>query len=87
MTRAAMAAMLVQAYQLDKKVNEELPTLFTDVKDHWGEKFINILVGMGISSGVDGEHWQPDRSITRAEAAQLVAVTDKSKDNEVKVKR
>ncbi|MGN4572872.1 S-layer homology domain-containing protein, partial [Bacillus cereus group sp. MYBK31-1] len=87
MTRAAMAAMLVQAYQLDKKVNEELPTLFADVKDHWGEKFINILVGMGISSGVDGEHWQPDRSITRAEAAQLVAVTDKSKDNEVKVKK
>ncbi|MES5952196.1 S-layer homology domain-containing protein [Bacillus fungorum] len=87
MTRAAMAAMLVQAYQLDKKVNNELPTLFTDVKDHWGEKFINILVSMGISSGVDGEHWQPDRSITRAEAAQLVAVTDKSKDNEVKVKK
>ncbi|PGT18036.1 S-layer homology domain-containing protein [Bacillus cereus] len=87
MTRAAMATMLVQAYQLDKKVNEELPTLFADVKDHWGEKFINILVGMGISSGVDGKHWQPDRSITRAEAAQLVAVTDKSKDNEVKVKK
>ncbi|WP_235607879.1 S-layer homology domain-containing protein, partial [Bacillus cereus] len=87
MTRAAMAAMLVQAYQLDKKINNELPTLFTDVKDHWGEKFINILVSMGISSGVDGEHWQPDRSITRAEAAQLVAVTDKSKDNEVKVKK
>ncbi|HDR6311061.1 TPA: S-layer homology domain-containing protein [Bacillus cereus] len=87
MTRAAMAAMLVQAYQLDKKVNNELPTLFKDVKDHWGEKFINILVSMGISGGVDAEHWQPDRSITRAEAAQLVAVTDKSKDNEVKVKK
>ncbi|HDR4420650.1 TPA: S-layer homology domain-containing protein [Bacillus cereus] len=87
MTRAAMAAMLVQAYQLDKKVNNELPTLFTDVKGHWGEKFINILVSMGISGGVDGEHWQPDRSITRAEAAQLVAVTDKSKNNEVKLNK
>ncbi|EMY4798190.1 S-layer homology domain-containing protein [Bacillus pacificus] len=87
MTRAAMATMLVQAYQLEKKVHEELPTLFPDVKDHWGEKFINILVGMGISSGVDGRRWQPDRSITRAEAAQLVAVTDKSKDNELKMKK
>ncbi|MDA1651833.1 MULTISPECIES: S-layer homology domain-containing protein [unclassified Bacillus cereus group] len=87
MTRAAMATMLVQAYQLEKKVHEELPTLFPDVKDHWGEKFINILVGMGISSGVDGGRWQPDRSITRAEAAQLVAVTDKSKDNELKMKK
>ncbi|MGH0880652.1 S-layer homology domain-containing protein [Bacillus paranthracis] len=87
MTRAAMATMLVQAYQLEKKVHEELSSLFPDVKDHWGEKFINILVSMGISSGVDGGRWQPDRSITRAEAAQLVAVTDKSKDNELKMKK
>ncbi|MBE7105885.1 S-layer protein [Bacillus cereus] len=87
MTRAAMATMLVQAYQLDSKVNGELPTLFNDVKDHWGEKFINILVELGISSGIDGTQWQPDKSITRAEAARLVAVTDKSKDSEVKVKK
>ncbi|MBE7121585.1 S-layer homology domain-containing protein [Bacillus cereus] len=87
MTRAAMATMLVQAYQLDSKVNGELPTLFNDVKGHWGEKFINILVELGISSGIDGTQWQPDKSITRAEAARLVAVTDKSKDSEVKVKK
>ncbi|PEU02558.1 S-layer protein [Bacillus cereus] len=87
MTRAAMATMLVQAYQLDSKVNGELPTLFNDVKDHWGEKFINILVELGISSGIDGTQWQPDKSITRAEAARLVAVTDQSKDSEVKVKK
>ncbi|MGG5764375.1 S-layer homology domain-containing protein [Bacillus proteolyticus] len=87
MTRAAMATMLVQAYQLDSKVNGELPTLFNDVKDHWGEKFINILVELGISSGIDGKQWQPDKSITRAEAARLVAVTDQSKDSEVKVKK
>ncbi|MES5891909.1 MULTISPECIES: S-layer homology domain-containing protein [Bacillus cereus group] len=87
MTRAAMATMLVQAYQLDLKVNGELPTLFNDVKDHWGEKFINILVELGISSGIDGTQWQPDKSITRAEAARLVAVTDQSKDSEVKVKK
>lgn len=87
MTRAAMATMLVQAYQLDSKVNGELPTLFNDVKDHWGKKFINILVELGISSGIDGTQWQPDKSITRAEAARLVAVTDQSKDSEVKVKK
>ncbi|MEK0223355.1 S-layer homology domain-containing protein [Bacillus proteolyticus] len=87
MTRAAMATMLVEAYQLDSKVNGELPTLFNDVKDHWGEKFINILVELGISSGIDGKQWQPDKSITRAEAARLVAVTDQSKDSEVKVKK
>ncbi|MGE6595110.1 S-layer homology domain-containing protein, partial [Bacillus proteolyticus] len=87
MKRAAMATMLVQAYQLDSKVNGELPTLFNDVKDHWGEKFINILVELGISSGIDGKQWQPDKSITRAEAARLVAVTDQSKNSEVKVKK
>ncbi|OQR54008.1 S-layer protein [Bacillus sp. CDB3] len=87
MTRASMATMLVRAYQLDSKVNGELPTLFNDVKNHWGEKSINILVELGISNGIDGTQWQPDKSITRAEAARLVAVTDQSKDSEVKVKK
>ena len=87
MTRAAMATMLVQAYQLDSKVNGDLPTVFNDVKDHWGEKSINILAELGISNGIDGTQWQPNKSITRAEAARLVAVTDQSKDNEVKMKK
>ncbi|MFJ8528245.1 S-layer homology domain-containing protein [Bacillus sp. NPDC094106] len=85
-TRAAMASMLVQAYQLDAKISGELPTLFTDLKGHWGERYANILVGLGISNGIDN-NWKPDKSVTRAEAAQFVAMTDTSKDKEVKLKK
>ncbi|MCU5676418.1 S-layer homology domain-containing protein, partial [Bacillus cereus] len=48
---------------------------FEDLKGHWGEKYANILIDLNISNGTDNG-WQPNRSITRAEAAQLTAKTD-----------
>ncbi|AWC31700.1 S-layer homology domain-containing protein [Bacillus cytotoxicus] len=74
--RASMAAMLVGAYKLDSKVSGELKTKFDDLKNHWGEKKANILVELGISVGT-GSAWEPNKSVTRAEAAQFIANTDK----------
>lgn len=71
-----MAAMLVGAYKLDSKVSGELKTKFDDLKNHWGEKKANILVELGISVGT-GSAWEPNKSVTRAEAAQFIANTDK----------
>ncbi|WP_100619516.1 S-layer homology domain-containing protein, partial [Bacillus cereus] len=48
---------------------------FEDLKGHWGEKFANVLIDLKISNGTDNG-WQPNRFITRAEAAQLTAKTD-----------
>ncbi|HDX9684083.1 TPA: S-layer homology domain-containing protein, partial [Bacillus cereus] len=39
------------------------------------EKYANILIDLNISNGTDNG-WQPNRLITRAEAAQLTAKTD-----------
>ncbi len=87
LTRASMASMLVHSYQLNKKATELLPTVFQDLKGHWSEKSANILVALRISAGYGGSHWYPDNTITRAEAASLVARTDQSKDNEIKLKQ
>ncbi|HFK1440433.1 TPA: S-layer homology domain-containing protein [Bacillus cereus] len=74
-TRAAMATMLVNAYKLQSTAHENGQSKFEDLKGHWGEKFANVLIDLKISNGTDNG-WQPDRFITRAEAAQLTAKTD-----------
>ncbi|WP_422118136.1 S-layer homology domain-containing protein (plasmid) [Bacillus thuringiensis] len=75
-TRAAMATMLVNAYKLQSTAHENGQSKFEDLKGHWGEKFANVLIDLKISNGTDNG-WQPNRFITRAEAAQLTAKTDK----------
>ncbi|KFN02160.1 hypothetical protein DJ93_4248 [Bacillus clarus] len=74
-TRAAMATMLVNAYKLQSTTNSNGQSKFEDLKGHWGEKFANILIDLKISVGTDNG-WQPNKFITRAEAAQLTAKTD-----------
>ncbi|EJS51906.1 hypothetical protein ICG_04562 [Bacillus cereus BAG1X1-3] len=78
--RASMASMLVQAYSLDKKIIGELPTQFNDLEPHWGKKQANILVALEISMGT-GNGWKPDGTVSRAEAAQFIAMADKNKTN------
>ncbi|MDZ5606111.1 N-acetylmuramoyl-L-alanine amidase [Bacillus pseudomycoides] len=80
-TRAAMAAMLVNTYKLDQEVSGQLTTKFADLKGHWGEKFANILVELNISVGTD-DGWKPNNPIKRVEAAQLTAKTDMLKNGE-----
>ncbi|MBG9645738.1 S-layer protein [Bacillus thuringiensis] len=74
-TRAAMATMLVNAYKLQSAAHDNGQSKFEDLKGHWGEKFANVLIDLKISNGTDNG-WQPNRFITRAEAAQLTAKTD-----------
>ncbi|MBU5220740.1 S-layer homology domain-containing protein [Bacillus albus] len=76
-TRAAMAAMLVNAYKLQDITNNNGQITFHDLKGHWGEKHANILIQAEISKGTeDGNSWSPNRPITRAEAAQFLAKSD-----------
>ena len=70
-----MASMIVKAYKLEGKVSGQLETKFSDLNDHWGEKDANILVALGITNGT-GNGWEPDKSVTRAEAAKFIAKTD-----------
>ncbi|PFV84657.1 S-layer protein [Bacillus sp. AFS059628] len=74
--RVSMASLLVSAYKLDTKVDGPLETKFDDLKDSWGKDKANILVKLGISVGT-GDKWEPNKSVTKAEAAQFIAKTDK----------
>ncbi|EJR35587.1 S-layer homology domain-containing protein [Bacillus mycoides] len=74
--RASMATMIVKAYKLDSKVSGELETKFPDLIPHWGKDAANILVALDITNGT-GNGWEPDKAVTRAEAAKFIAKTDK----------
>ncbi|PFU96852.1 S-layer protein [Bacillus anthracis] len=82
--RASFPSMIVGAYNLKDKVNGELVTKFEDLLDHWGEEKANILIHLGLSEGTGGNKWEPNKSVSRAEAAKFIAVADKKygkKDN------
>ncbi|MGH0430573.1 S-layer homology domain-containing protein [Bacillus hominis] len=73
--RVSMAAMLVPAFKLDTKVTGTPETKFDDLQDSWGKDKANILVELGISVGTGGK-WEPNKAVTKAEAAQFIAKTD-----------
>ncbi|MGG3672772.1 S-layer homology domain-containing protein [Bacillus nitratireducens] len=74
--RVSMASMLIEAYKLDTKVNGTPETKFKDLEDSWGKAKANILVELGISVRT-GDKWEPNKTVTKAEAAQFIAKTDK----------
>ncbi|MGQ0437229.1 S-layer homology domain-containing protein [Bacillus sp. B-TM1] len=44
----------------------------TDLLDHWGEEKANILIHLGLSEGTGGNKWEPNKSVSRAEAAKFI---------------
>lgn len=45
---------------------------FSDIQKHWGKDAIEVLASRGVVSGVDLDHFQPERFVTRAEFAALM---------------
>ena len=80
-----MASLLVEAYKLDTKVDGPLETKFDDLKDSWGKDKANILVKLGISVGT-GDKWEPNKSVTKAEALNLLLKLTSSSDKKKKLK-
>ncbi|QWH17169.1 N-acetylmuramoyl-L-alanine amidase [Bacillus mycoides] len=73
--RVSMASLLVEAYKLDSKVNGTPVTKFSDLEKSWGKAKANILVELGISVGT-GNKWEPEKTLTKAEAAQFITKAD-----------
>ena len=59
---------------------EESMEGFTDVKGHWGEKYIVALTEKGILDGYGDGTFKPDNFPTRAELAKVLYYYDKSRE-------
>ncbi|MDJ0733210.1 MAG: S-layer homology domain-containing protein [Nostocaceae cyanobacterium] len=82
-TRGEVAALIYQALVASGKqkpiispyiVNADvtLPS-FTDLQGHWAEPFIRALVNMELTSGFADGSYRPDKPMTRAQYASLIA--------------
>ena len=82
-TRGEVAALIYQALVITSKekaiaspyiVNPDvdIPS-FSDLKGHWAEAFIRALASMDLTHGFADGNYQPDKPMTRAQYAALVA--------------
>ncbi|MBJ9987559.1 S-layer homology domain-containing protein [Paenibacillus sp. S28] len=69
-SRAEISELLVRAFAL--RQGNEVVT-FRDMHDHWAAESIGILASNGIVKGNAGGLFQAERSLTRAEMAQMMA--------------
>ena len=58
---------------------------FADIASHWAKNEIEIIAAKHIMVGVDDTHFEPDRSITRAEFAAILARTLKLEPDQASV--
>lgn len=73
-TRAAFACMIANVMGFDAENSDlEIETAFPDVPaNHWGAKAIAFCVENGYLSGYEDGTFQPDKAITRQEAAAIL---------------
>lgn len=70
-TRAQFASMIAKA--LGYTADPDAPSMFPDVPDnYWGKAAINYCAQNGIISGYDDTTFQPEKPITRQEAASIL---------------
>ena len=75
-TRAEFVKILNKSFGLTKLSGK----LFSDTENHWARKDIDIAVTNGVCNGKSATEFKPDDSITREEAALMIANYKKIKD-------
>lgn len=70
LTRAEMATILVNAFNLSSKGNKTSPDVN---KNHWAYEAINIVTSNGLAEGYPDGTYKPENAIQRAEFGALLA--------------
>lgn len=76
-TRAEMAKMIYtirNGGNDDASAYESVETSFTDIKGHWAEGYIKYLQNTGIVAGKSATKFDPDATVTTAEAMKMALV-------------
>jgi hypothetical protein len=74
-TRAELAKMVVEAYELEQDADVEIP--FTDTANGaWYQDHVNTLYSLGIVNGMTPTSFAPSATVTRGQAAVFVYRTE-----------
>ncbi len=68
----AIADGIATGYKLKKKERKEVAS-FKDIEKHWAREYIEKLAAEGIVNGYADGTFKPDKPITRAEVATMIA--------------
>ena len=71
-TRAELATVLTRLSVLLELSKEVMPSVFTDVSDHWAVSYIRTAANNGWINGYGDGSFRPDNSVTRAEAVTML---------------
>lgn len=80
-TRAEFATMVYNLLEKEDKLIETKSTSLKDIEGSWAEKYIQTLANMGVLNGYGDGTFKPNNNITRAEAANVIAVVVKYIEN------
>ncbi len=67
-----------QSFTLDKSAT--FTRIFSDIAGHWAKANIMEMVTKGVVTGVDNDHFAPNKNVTRAEFAALISRALKLKE-------
>lgn len=75
-TRAEMAKMICVLLNGGKAptLSAKATPVFTDIKGHWGEGFIEYCASLGIIAGMGDGTFAPDKTVTATQAAKMLLV-------------
>ncbi len=73
-SRLALLVVVVSLLVTTFSVEALATTRLTDIKEHWAQSAILSLVDEGVINGYEDNTFRPNRSVTRAEFAKIVAL-------------
>ncbi len=76
-TRAEMAKMIyvVRTGKSDASAYNDDKTTFTDINGHWARGYVKYCQSLGVIAGKSATKFDPDATVTTAEAAKMLLVT------------
>lgn len=74
-TRAEFATIIYNILDKDNHLKDQTKS-FSDINDHWAKDSIKILAGNDIINGYENGTFEPEKTITRAEAAKMIFEVD-----------
>jgi len=75
-TRAEMAKMICVLLNggTEPRLGTKPAPVFTDIKGHWAEKYVEYCASLGIIAGMGDGTFAPDKTVTATQAAKMLLV-------------
>ena len=64
---------IISIPEIEEPIPEEVDEVFKDTKEHWAREYIDFVAEKGLMKGYEDGSFQPNKPISRAEVATIIA--------------